>query len=90
MRIIMCERPFMHKEAFYDVSTNFIYHDEVAKMIPKIIDLKGVLNVGGKIQSVYNFAKKTNKKVKKISAKKKFPKRPSMNISKLMKKLKIS
>ena len=88
LRIIMCERPFMHKEAFYDVSTNFIYHDEVAKMIPKIIDLKGVLNVGGKIQSVYNFAKKTNKNIIKISGKKLFPPKPSMNISKLRKILK--
>tara|TARA_B100001175_G_C19416794_1_gene594043 strand:- start:79 stop:780 length:702 start_codon:yes stop_codon:yes gene_type:complete len=88
LRIIMCERPFIHKEAFYDVNTNFIYHDEVAEILPKIINLKGILNVGGKIQSVYKFAKKTNKKVKKISANKKFPTNPSMNISKLTKKLK--
>ena len=40
-----------------------------------------------KIQSVYNFAKKTNKKVKKIG-KKLFPLNPSMNISKLNKILK--
>ena len=88
LRIIMCKRPFIHKEAFYDVNTNFIYHDEVAEILPKIINLKGILNVGGKIQSVYKFAKKTNKKVKKISANKKFPTNPSMNISKLTKKLK--
>ena len=88
LRIIMCERPFIHKKAFYDVNTNFIYHDEVAEILPKIINLKGILNVGGKIQSVYKFAKKTNKKVKKISANKKFPTNPSMNISKLTKKLK--
>ncbi len=87
LRITMCERPFIHKQAFYDVNTNFIYHDEVAKMIPKILNLKGILNVGGTIQSVFKFAKKTNKKVEKISAKKKFPSNPSMNISKLKKNL---
>ena len=83
LRLTMCERPFTHKQAFYDVNTNFIYHDEVAKIIPKILKLTGILNVGGKTQSVFNFAKKYNKKIKKISAKKKFPNNPSMNISKL-------
>ena len=81
----MCEKPFIHKKAFYDINTNFIFHDEVAKIIPKILNIKGILNIGGKIQSVYNFAKKTNKNVKKISGKKLFPLNPSMNVSKLKK-----
>ena len=85
LRITMCEKPFFHKKAFYDVNTNFIFHDEVAKIIPKILNIKGILNIGGKIQSVYNFAKKTNKNVKKISGKKLFPLNPSMNVSKLKK-----
>ena len=88
LRIIMCEKPFLHKKAFYDIETNFIYHDEVIKMIPKILDKKGIINIGGKIQSVYNFAKKTNKNVKKISGKKVFPPKISMNVSKLRKILK--
>jgi dTDP-4-dehydrorhamnose reductase len=88
LRIIMCEKPFLHKKAFYDIETNFIYHDEVIKMIPKILDKKGIINIGGKTQSVYNFAKKTNKNIKKISGKKIFPPKPSMNVSKLKKILK--
>jgi len=88
LRIIMCEKPFLHKKAFYDIETNFIYHDEVIKMIPKILDKKGIINIGGKTQSVYNFAKKTNKNIVKISGKKVFPPKPSMNISKLGKILK--
>ena len=88
LRIIMCEKPFLHKKAFYDIETNFIYHDEVIKMIPKILDKKGIINIGGKIQSVYNFAKKTNKNIEKISGKKVFPPKPSMNVSKLKKILK--
>ena len=88
LRIIMCEKPFLHKKAFFDIETNFIYHDEVIKMIPKILDKKGIINIGGKTQSVYNFAKKTNKNIKKISGKKVFPPKPSMNLSKLRKILK--
>jgi len=88
LRITMCEKPFLHKYAFYDIKTNFIFQEEVAKIIPKILDKKGILNIGGKIQSVYDFAKKNNKKVKKASGKKKFPPNPSMNISKLKKIMK--
>lgn len=85
LRIIMCERPFIHKYAFSDIKTNFIFHDQVAKIIPKILNKKGILNIGGKIQSVYHFAKKTKQNVKKSSGKKIFPKNPSMNINKLKK-----
>tara|TARA_B100000780_G_C21105171_1_gene446204 strand:+ start:1398 stop:2102 length:705 start_codon:yes stop_codon:yes gene_type:complete len=88
LRIIMCEKPFLHKKAFYDIETNFIYHEEVIKMIPKILDKTGIINIGGKIQSVYKFAKKTNKDIKKISGKKIFPPKPSMNITKLQKIIK--
>jgi dTDP-4-dehydrorhamnose reductase len=70
LRIFMSEEPFIHKGAFSDVIANFAYHSQVATCIPKIINHKGILNIGGKVQSVYNFAKTTNKKVKKILAKK--------------------
>jgi dTDP-4-dehydrorhamnose reductase len=83
LRITMCEKPFLHKYAFNDIKTNFIFHEEVVKIIPKILNKKGIINVGGKIQSVYSFAKKYNKNVKKKSGKKYFPLNPSMNINKL-------
>ena len=54
-------------------------------ILPKILNKRGILNIGGKIQSVYSFAKKSNPKVKKISGKNIFPLNPSMNISKLKK-----
>ena len=84
----MCEEPFIHKYAFSDIKTNFIFHEKVAKIIPKLLKKKGTINIGGKIQSVYNFAKKYNKNIKKMSGKKYFPPNPSMNISKLKKILK--
>lgn len=70
LRIFMSEEPFVHKGAYADVIANFAYHSEVAAHIPKIINHTGILNIGGKIQSVYNFAKATNKNVNKILAKK--------------------
>ena len=88
LRITMCEKPFIHEFAFYDIKTNFIFHEEVVKIIPKILDKTGILNVGGKTQSIYLFAKKTNKNVKKKSGKKLFPKNLSMNVEKLNKIMK--
>ena len=93
LRVCMTEEPFIHKEAFSDVITNFIYHGKVAEYLMKIINLKGVINVGGKSQSVYNFAKKNNVKVKKVLAKnffgKNYPLKQNMNIKKLKKIIKI-
>ena len=85
LRFIMCEKPFIHKTAFSDIKTNFIFHDQVAQIIPKILNHKGIINVGGKIQSIYQFAKKYNSNIKKASGKKFYPPNPSMNISKLKK-----
>ena len=70
VRVCMTEKPFIHKKALSDVYLNFIFQDEVAKLIPKIIKYKGILNVGGAVRTVYDFAKQYNPKVKKISAKK--------------------
>ena len=64
-----------------------MFHEELVKILPKIINKKGILNVGGKSQSVYSFAKKFNLNVKKIKAKKKsnLPLNQTMNLSKLKK-----
>ena len=90
LRISMTEKPFIHKKAFSDVEMNFMFHESLAKNLLKLIDKKGIINVGGKKQLVINFAKKYNKNVEKISAKeiygKNFPLKPSMNIN-LYKKL---
>ena len=92
LRVCMTEKPFIHNKAFYDFITNFIFHEDVAKHLFKLINKKGVINVGGKIQSVYNFVRKYNPKIKKISAKKilgsEYPLNPSMNINKLKKIIK--
>ena len=92
LRVCMTEKPFVHKKAFGDFITNFIFHEDIAKNLLKLINKKGVINVGGKIQSVFSFVKKYNPKIKKISAKKilghKYPLNPSMDINKLKKIIK--
>ena len=92
LRVSMTEKPFIHKKAFANVKLNFIFHDELAKILIKIVDRKGIINVGGPTKTVYNFAKKYNPKVKKIFIKKNslynFPLNPFMNLSKLKKIIK--
>ena len=87
LRITMTEKPFIHKKAFSNLISNYMFHEDLVKMLPKIINKQGILNVGGKTQSVYDFAKSKNSNVKKIKAKKKdnFPLRQDMNINKLKK-----
>lgn len=86
LRICMTEKPFVHKNAFNDVEMNFIYHEDLAKNLLKLIDEKGIINVGGKKQTVLSFVKKTNKKINGISARKilgkNYPLKQSMNIKK--------
>ena len=92
VRACMTEKPFIHKKAFSDVFLNFIFQEEIAKVLPKIIEKKGIINVGGPIKTVYKFAKKFNPLVQKISFKQikdvTFKKNMSMNVSKFRKILK--
>ncbi|MDC1279813.1 sugar nucleotide-binding protein [Pelagibacteraceae bacterium] len=87
LRVCMTEKPFIHKFAFDDLITNFIFHDDVIKIIPKLLKIKGIINLGGPVQSVYKFAKKYNPRIKNITSKKllkiKIPTNHSMNTSKL-------
>ncbi len=89
LRVSMTEKPFVHKAAYVDMITNFIFHEDFIKIFKKIINKKGILNIGGPSKSVYKFAKKYNPKIKKIYLRKlsrpKMPKNSSMNLQKLKK-----
>ena len=89
----MTEKPFIHKKAFANVKTSFMYHDEVAKILFKLLNKKGIINVGGKAQYIYNFAKKENKEVKKTYQNKKvkikIPFDSTIDIKKLQKLVRI-
>ena len=90
LRIAMTEKPFMYDKAFTNLKSNFLFHEELALILPKLVNKKGIINIGGKPQSIYSFAKKYNPKVKKIKAPKNFrlPLNQSMNIGKLKKIIK--
>jgi len=91
IRASMTEKPFVHKQAFANMYTNFIYHEDFVKILKKLINKRGIINVGGPTKSVYNFAKKDNPKIKKVFLKnvKKslIPINSSMNLNKLKKYL---
>jgi dTDP-4-dehydrorhamnose reductase len=89
LRLCMTEKPFVHKKAYANVKSNFIYQEDAAKIILKIINKKGIINIGGPSQTIYKFAKKNNKKVKKIFSKGEFPKRTDMSLKKLNKITKL-
>lgn len=65
LRICMNSEPYPHKYAFTNYITSFLYKSEAALIVLKLLDKKGVINVGGKNQSPYMFAIKNNKKIKK-------------------------
>ena len=65
LRACMTEKPFAHKFAFTNVKSNFIFHEDFAKIFIKLINKRGIINIGGKTQTIYHFAKKNNKKLKK-------------------------
>ena len=89
LRVCMTERPYVHKKAFTDIKLNFIFHEDLAKILVKVLDKKGIINLGGPTQTAYNFAEQYNPKIKKASAKKLsrqyLPFNSSMNLSKLIK-----
>ena len=89
LRITMTEKPFIYNKAYSNLKSNFMFHEDLVQILPKLINKKGIINVGGPSQSVYNFAKKYNKKVKKILSKKnsKLPLNQTMSLNKLLSNL---
>ena len=90
LRITMTEKPFAHNTAFTNLKSNFMFHEDLVYILPNVINEIGIINIGGKSQSVYNFAKNYNKSVKKAILNKnlKFPFNQTMNLSKLKKLIK--
>jgi len=87
LRITMTEKPFKFKKAYTNLKSNFLYHEDLVKMLPKLINETGIINIGGKSQSIYSFAKILNKKVKGIKSPKNnnLPLNQTMDLKKLKK-----
>lgn len=92
LRVCMTEKPFVHDKAFANVKTSFMYHDDVSKILFRLLNKKGILNVGGKSQFIFDFVKKDKKNIKKKYLRKKnklgMPIDSSLNLNKLKKILK--
>lgn len=88
IRACMTEKPFVHKEAYSNVKSNFIYHENFVDKFLKILTKKGIYNIGGEPQTIFNFVKKDNKNIKKKISKGEFPLRQDMNLSKYIKSIK--
>jgi len=93
IRLCMSNKPFPHDQAPNDVIKSYINSDEAAKIILKILDQFGVINLGGISQSIYDFASGENPNIKEISKKSikdvLIAPNTSMDITKLKKILKI-
>tara|TARA_B100001564_G_scaffold351135_1_gene356556 strand:- start:711 stop:1424 length:714 start_codon:yes stop_codon:yes gene_type:complete len=92
LRVCMTEKPFVHKKAFANVKTNFIYHEKIPPILFKLLNKTGIINLGGTAQSIFNFAKSENKLIKKAFLQKKqsigMPFNSTMSLTKLNKILK--
>ena len=88
IRACMTEKPFTHNFAFTNVMSNFIFHDEFAKIFIKLLSYKGIINIGGKSQTIYKFAKKFNKNIKGKKSKGELPFKMNMNLKKMNRFLK--
>ena len=60
---------FVHKSAYANMITNFIFHEDIIPII-KVIHKRGIINIGGPTKTVYSFAKKYNPKIKNFYWKK--------------------
>jgi dTDP-4-dehydrorhamnose reductase len=67
LRSCISNYPFPHLNAFTDVTKSMIYNTEASKIILELLEEYGIVNVGGKIQTVYEFAKELNPNIGKIS-----------------------
>lgn len=67
LRTCICDHPFPHGRALTDVKKSLMYNFEAARIILKLLNEKGVINLGGDSQSVYDFASKKNPRIKKIT-----------------------
>ena len=92
IRACMTEYPFIHKFAYSNMFTNFIFHKDFIKILEKVLHVRGILNIGGPSKSVYSFAKKNNPNIKKLKLKStkkiNMPLNSLMNLTKLNKILK--
>ena len=85
----MTPRPFEHTRALVDCRKSILYMDDAAKITLKLLNEKGIINVGGDPMTVYEFAKKGNPDIGKLRIKEvndvEIAEDSTMNIEKMIK-----
>jgi dTDP-4-dehydrorhamnose reductase len=89
LRLCMSNKPFPHPRAAIDIEKSYIYEDDAAKIILKLLNESGIINVGGPATSAYEFALNENPDVEQIKASEikdvKIAPNTTMDISKMKK-----
>jgi|TARA_R110000824_G_scaffold49483_8_gene138789 dTDP-4-dehydrorhamnose reductase len=89
LRLCMSNKPFPHPRAAVDIRKSYIYEDDAAKIILKLLDESGIINIGGPAASAYEFALNENPDVEQIKASEikdvKIAPNTTMDISKMKK-----
>jgi dTDP-4-dehydrorhamnose reductase len=67
LRVAMAQVPYPHSKALVDMKKSLLPNDDVAKIIFKLLEQKGTINIGGEPDTVYNHVKKINPNIGKIS-----------------------
>ena len=66
LRMAMNKKPFPHSKDLKDMRKSLMYIEDAAKVTLRLLEETGIINVGGKSQSVYDFVKEENPNVKPI------------------------
>lgn len=87
LRMALCQQPFPHLKALIDIKKSYLYMDDAAKIILKIINEVGIINIGGDAMSPYEFISKDTPDIERITLSEihdiTMGKDSSMNISKM-------
>jgi hypothetical protein len=79
----MVEYPLPYEAAFDNVYKSCMWSDEVPEKILKLIDQQGIINLGGKPQSIWHFAKERYPNLKRIQAPKELVKNTTLITTKV-------
>jgi len=67
LRLAMNRKPFPHPKALIDMRKSLMYIEDAAEVTLQLLNETGIINVGGKSQSVYDFVKETNPDIQPIT-----------------------
>tara|TARA_R110000851_G_scaffold42647_1_gene105856 strand:- start:592 stop:1326 length:735 start_codon:yes stop_codon:yes gene_type:complete len=68
IRACMCNYPFPHPRAAIDIRKSLMFNCDAAVVVLGLLEETGIINVGGKSQSVYDFVKEHQPDIEKITA----------------------